>query len=60
MVNWSAHSKRTLLFNCNNTKQARQRRVKRLLMSVKACKACVLMIDKARRRVGCVSMMDKT
>ena len=38
MVYWSAHTKRTLSFNCNNTRQdkTRQRRVRRLLVRVKA------------------------
>ena len=55
------HTQNVLYFSIVTTQnKARQRRVKRLLMSVKACKAHVLMIDKARRRVGCVSMMDKT
>ena len=53
MVNWSAHTKRTLPFNCNNTTQDKikarktpidegkdaqaHRRVRRVLMIGKAC-----------------------
>ena len=53
MVNWSAHTKRTLPFNCNNTAQDKikarktpidegkdaqaHRRVRRVLMIGKAC-----------------------
>ena len=50
MVNWSAHTKHTLPFNCNKTRQDKT-------------KACKMRIDevrvKVRRRVRRVSMMSK-
>ena len=48
MVNWNQHTKKTLTFPLWQH-STRQRRVRRLLMRVKALR-CVSMMVKARRR----------
>ena len=57
MANWSAHIKRTLSFNCNNTTQDNTKARKTPFKKGKFVQArkgvrCVLMSRKARRYAG--------